>query len=154
MWTQPDAMYAVLRLAPTLPHLRPLVRAFFEGALETWVRFSVEFVEGGVISGITVSERRVAWMETTNDLNEGALGGFRKAARDDGNMSLLYYNRKTMYKCNNTAKYMETLLPDDCQYVQSKACGLDSSQLEWGNRQKQISYDQAHVEKKHVVDAA
>lgn len=61
-----------------------------EGALETWVHFSAEFVEGGVISGTTTSERRVAWMETTNDLNEGALGGFRKAARDDGNMSLLY----------------------------------------------------------------
>lgn len=43
---------------------------------------------------------------------------------------------------------------DDRRYVRSKARGLDSSQLEQGNRQKQIAYDQAHVEKKHVGDAA
>jgi hypothetical protein len=114
MWAQPDAMCAMLQLAPTLLYLCLLVCAFFEGALETWVHFSAEFVKGGTISGITASENHGVWMETTNDGNEGALGGFHKAARDNGNMSLLYYNRKTMYKCNNTTKYMETLLPDDC----------------------------------------
>jgi hypothetical protein len=99
-------MYTVLHLAPTLPHLHDLVRTFFEGALETWLRFSAEFVEGSAIDNAPASERSQAWMETTNDLNEGALGAWRKAARDDGNMLLLYYNGKTMYKrkCVQTAE--------------------------------------------------
>lgn len=147
-----DAMYAVLRLAPTLPHLHDLVRAFFEGALETWMRFSAEFVEGGKIATASASERRLAWMETTNDFNEGALGGFRKAARDDGNMSLLYYNGKTMYKRNGTAQYMSRLAPEEHQFIRSKARVLDSSQLERGRRQKQVGYDRALVEKKHASD--
>jgi hypothetical protein len=154
VWTRPDAMYGVLRLAPTLPHLRPLVQAFFEGALETWLRFSAEFVEGGAIDGTTASERRQAWMQTTNDLNEGALGSFRKAARDDGSMSLLYYNGKTMYKRNDTAIYMQTLAPDEQRFIRSKARTLDSSQLARGSRQKQIAYDQAHVDKKHTGNAS
>jgi hypothetical protein len=153
MWERADAMYTVLRLAPALPHLRDLVRTFFEGALETWLRFSAEFAEGGAIDNASASERSQAWMETTNDLNEGALGAWRKAARDDGNMSLLYYNGKTMYKRNDTAQYIETLAPETHQYIRSKTRALDSSQLEQGRRHKQIGYDRALVEKKHKIDA-
>ncbi|KAF8237480.1 hypothetical protein L208DRAFT_1085390, partial [Tricholoma matsutake] len=57
-----------------LLHLHDLVHAFFEGALETWMRFSVEFVEGRKIAMASASEHHLAWMETTNDFNEGALG--------------------------------------------------------------------------------
>lgn len=114
---QPDVMYGVLQLAPTLPHLRPLVQAFFESTLETWLHFSAEFVEGGAIDGTIMSECLQVWMQTTNDLNEGALGSFQKAARDNGSISLLYYNRKTMYKLNDTAIYMQTLAPEEQQLI-------------------------------------
>jgi hypothetical protein len=154
LWVRPDTMYAVVRLAPTLPHLRDLVRAFFEGALETWLRFSAEFVEGGAIDAASASERNTAWMETTNDFNEGALGGWRRAAREDGNMSLLYYNGRTMYKRNETAEYMTTLAPDDHKFIRSKARQLDSSHLEKDRRNKQITYDRGLVGKKHARDAA
>ncbi|KZT32243.1 hypothetical protein SISSUDRAFT_964622, partial [Sistotremastrum suecicum HHB10207 ss-3] len=57
-----------------LPHLKPLLVAFFEGALETWRRFSAEFAEGGDIHSASPADRSDSWMPPTNDENEGALG--------------------------------------------------------------------------------
>jgi len=35
-WEDPTAVEAVFQLSLSLPHLQPLLVAFFEGALETW----------------------------------------------------------------------------------------------------------------------
>jgi len=39
IWEQPDAFYTVDALAPGLPHLCDAMIAFFEGALDTWLRY-------------------------------------------------------------------------------------------------------------------
>jgi hypothetical protein len=65
-----------------------LLWTFFEEALEKWLHFGAESVEGEV----STSERNLAWIETMNDFNDGALGGWQRAARDDTTDT--YYNRK------------------------------------------------------------
>ncbi|KAI0685452.1 hypothetical protein C8T65DRAFT_747948 [Cerioporus squamosus] len=64
LWDCPEAVYAVLRRTPDLPHLKPTLVAFFTGALETWERFTVEFAQGGTIVGLSPSECQQAWMRT------------------------------------------------------------------------------------------
>jgi len=69
-WHTPEATKAVLKLSPSLPHLKPVLVAFFKGALTTWEHFTSEFEEGGLIHSTTAEERDRAWMPPTNDVNE------------------------------------------------------------------------------------
>ncbi|KAJ8481994.1 hypothetical protein ONZ51_g5622 [Trametes cubensis] len=80
-WERPAVLVSVLELASTLPHLRTALVEFFSGALETWERFTAEFVPGGIIATLSAEHRKLAWMPTTNDENEGALGSMRNALR-------------------------------------------------------------------------
>ncbi|TEB18430.1 hypothetical protein FA13DRAFT_1758601 [Coprinellus micaceus] len=68
-WQCPDFICVVHSMAPTLPHLSSLLRAFFSGAGKTWERFT-----SGICS--CLEEKELAWMLPTNDINEGALGSF------------------------------------------------------------------------------
>src|SRR5436190_62596 len=77
LWESPGAVAAINKLAPQLPHLLPVLVAFFEGAAKTWKRFTSEFAPGGLIDEATTEEKELAWMPPTNDVNEGALGAFR-----------------------------------------------------------------------------
>ena len=81
VWESPDAFAAIQDMAPVLPHLRPVLVAFFEGAAETWKRFTSEFAPGGLIDEATQEEKGLAWMPPTNDDEEGALGAFRVLMR-------------------------------------------------------------------------
>jgi len=71
MWQTLATIVAVLNIAPSLPHLRPVLVAFL-----TWKRFTSEFAPGGLIDEATTDERELAWMPLTNDVTEGALGSF------------------------------------------------------------------------------
>jgi len=42
----------------------------------TWKKFTSEFAPGGLIDKATADERKLVWMPSTNDVNEGALGSF------------------------------------------------------------------------------
>ena len=76
-WESPGAFAAIQRIAPELPHLKPVLVAFFKGAAETWGRFISEFTPEGLIDEATQEEKDLAWLPPTNDDEEGALGAFR-----------------------------------------------------------------------------
>ena len=97
IWDNPEAIYAVLQYAPNLPHLRGVLTAFFNGALETWVQFSSEFAPDGDITQATNSEQHCAFMLLTNDDNEGMLGGRRQALIQALNMSQRSHNSRVMF---------------------------------------------------------
>jgi hypothetical protein len=52
-WQSPEAFAVIQKLAPSLPHLLPLLMAFFEGAAQTWKCFTSEFAPGGLIHSAT-----------------------------------------------------------------------------------------------------
>jgi hypothetical protein len=89
-WNKPDVVAAVMKLAPTLPHFKPLLVAFFTGSLETWECFTSELVEGGLIDKATPEQKNCAWMPTTNDQSEGSLGDLRLYARKKIKLGLTY----------------------------------------------------------------
>ena len=76
-WESPKVFAAVQKLLPELPHIKPVMTAFFEGAYDSWKHFTSEFAPGGLIDEATAAEKDLAWMPPTNDMNEGALGSFR-----------------------------------------------------------------------------
>ncbi|KAJ1309410.1 hypothetical protein OPQ81_006187 [Rhizoctonia solani] len=77
-WDRPDAIYNILLLIPILPNIQPILVAFFQGALETWERFTSEFETSGLVAQATETQRKTAWIPATNDISEGALGQCRQ----------------------------------------------------------------------------
>jgi hypothetical protein len=119
IWEQPDAFYAVHKLAPHLPHLQGALIAFFEGALETWLHFTVKFQPGGEIASTSSAERHRAFMRTTNDDNKGALSEKWQSTCHAPNMTLEQHNTLTMYQKNITAAFIKKCLsPEDHKYLQ------------------------------------
>jgi hypothetical protein len=88
----PKVIHAVLRAAVDLPHLPAMIAAFFRGAHAKLDEFVEEFKSDGDIAGLSTEERAAAFLSTTNDVNEGALGMLRVALRKSPNLSLISYN--------------------------------------------------------------
>ena len=76
LWHSKEVVEKVNKLAPDFPYLKKALIAFFKGALETWKCFTSEYSPGGLIDEATQEEKDLAWMPTTSDVNEVALGQF------------------------------------------------------------------------------
>lgn len=114
-----------------MPHFKALTVAFFVGLAPVWERFSAEFAPGGLIDTATDDELAQAWMPSTNDANEGALGAFRVHMRNNPQLTAHQYNAQAMYARNNTQDFMDAVLkPLDHLYVMQKAREIDESKLE------------------------
>ncbi|PBK79532.1 hypothetical protein ARMGADRAFT_879844, partial [Armillaria gallica] len=120
-------IYAVLQCKPQLCHLSPLLVSFYTGALETWERFTFEFLAGGAIDTATTEQIESAWMESTNDLNEDAFGNWQQAACIQPNMSLNYFNTLQMYKKNGASSYLKSLTSEEHKALWKLVCDQDIS---------------------------
>ncbi|KAJ7648668.1 hypothetical protein DFH06DRAFT_1095461 [Mycena polygramma] len=153
LWDNPEIMYRIQSIAATLPRVRECLVVFFAGALETWIRFSVDYEEGGTIANLTPAQRERANMPTTNDANEGTLGERRTGSRHAPNMSLHQHNARKMYKRNDTKSYRRCfLVPRTLRVFRAKARMVDSSGLTRRNRKAQQDFDTAAVAVKHTKD--
>jgi hypothetical protein len=119
-WDDPSAFYSVKKVAQTenLHQLEGVLVAALRGALETWKRFTSEFVEGGLIDSLTPSDRKLIFLLPTNDLNEGGLGQRRQASIHSPFMTNLQFNARKMYRQNSTRLWMrKCLVPSDHIYL-------------------------------------
>jgi hypothetical protein len=142
-WDRPEGFYAIHALMPQLPHIRKALIEFFDGALDTWECFTPEFAADGLVAKSTAAEHAKAWVPTTNDINEGALGDLRVWKRKAPSMTLLHFNSRKMYKRNNTKEFMEDLPSEVNKLIRQSARLLDSSQLEKHNLVNQGKADQS-----------
>ena len=97
-------------------------------ALVAWEWFTSEFDYGGLIDSPTAEEKELAWMSTTNEVNEGWLGGWQLFARTNLSSTIEQYNNIAMFWKNNTQKFMNTLGFEDHQHIQEVACSEDTSE--------------------------
>jgi hypothetical protein len=156
-WHDPKAVAAVINLMDSLPHLQAITMAFFRSALTTWIRFSAEFAPGGLIDECSAAKKQLAWMPSTNDMNEGALGGYRVAMRGKPSLTLHQYNLLAMYCRNDTQAFMDTVLTDeDHAYIMREARKVDSSGLEGRRRQEIVDFriKTAQMQKDKAIAAA
>lgn len=118
MWNRPDAVAAVLEMAPTLPYLEGALLAFFKGVLEGWKCFTSEFAKGGLINISTAAEHDLAWMPLPNDTNEGILGSYCVFIYNKPVATLHQFNAQAMFHHNETALFMdEEFTPEDHAYI-------------------------------------
>lgn len=141
-WEEPEVVQAVHARLDEMPYIKLLLVAFFEGALATWIRFSAEFAPGGLIDTATADERLEAWMPSTNDANEGALGSYSSMRKKKPTLTFHQYNALAMYCRNDTQDFMRLLNEDDHAYLRRRARIIDSSGLERQRRQRQVEFDQ------------
>lgn len=129
MWKHPEVLSTVFAMQDSLPCLRELIGEFFHGALTTWERFTSEFAPGGLIDTSTVEERNLAWMPSTNDANEGALGSFRVYIRHKPSTTMHFYTAQAMFHRNDTQAFMSKYLQsnEDQKYLMRTARDWDKS---------------------------
>ncbi|KIJ31792.1 hypothetical protein M422DRAFT_266547 [Sphaerobolus stellatus SS14] len=152
-WVRPEVMYAIWRLAPALPHLEELTIGFFAGALVTWRRFTTEYAPDDPISKISPDLRALAWMPTTNDVNEGALGSRRVIKRSIPKATELTLNAQQRYQWNKTGRFIRTLTHAKLQFICKRACHLQSLKLQKKLNIAKAEYDDALVKHKWAQDA-
>jgi hypothetical protein len=142
-WEHPEVIAAIQKLLPELPHVKPALVAFCEGALETWIRFSAEFAPSGLIDEATEEEKRLAWMPSTNDHNEGALGSYRVYMRAKPSTTIQQYNAQAVYKRNQVGLFMENMLTEeeDHLYLMRRAREMDASGMEAKRKAAQVEFE-------------
>ena len=97
-WYNPDAIAIIIRERNRYPHLRAALVAFFEGALETWKKFTSDILNNPKLSAATPEQRYIAFRRPANDLNEGALGLLRRAYRAFPRITFGQLNARLMCK--------------------------------------------------------
>jgi hypothetical protein len=149
-WQSPEAFTAIQELAPLLPHLKPLLVAFFEGAAQTWKHFISEFAPGGLIDEATQQEHDLAWMLPTNDINEGALGSFHVMMRQQPQLILTGYNAQAMFFHNNTEAFMKKYFiePEDYKFIYAAAQEMTANDKK--RRHEIVQHTEANIVQKQA----
>ncbi|KAJ7589794.1 hypothetical protein C8J56DRAFT_784151 [Mycena floridula] len=138
----PDVMTAIHERIPHLPHIVPILKAFLEGTVGTWIRFSAEYARGGIIDGSSADEKDLAWMPCTNDVNEGILGSYRVYMHLRTSTALEQWNAMQMYTRNGTQRFVDRLFEDsDHKFCRTEARTVLASGLEAKRRKAQKEFD-------------
>ncbi|KAI0719373.1 hypothetical protein C8T65DRAFT_569375, partial [Cerioporus squamosus] len=137
-WEHPEAVAAIQKMAPNLPHLKPLLVRFLTGALRTWEKFTVEFAAGGAIDNLSVAERKSTWIMPTNDHNEGVLGADRIWTRQNPNGSEAVFNAEKKAERNETEEFIEKHLntEEDQRSLRGSAREMETQHHESERRKK------------------
>ena len=141
-----DVLDAIQKNKTTLPDLEDAIIAFVQGARETFVdRFSDEFKEGNGINELTETERSKLYFASTNDVNEGGLGSWRRGQERRPAETLHKFNTGFKATQNNTKQFIQHKLTQDADdvYLMRSARRLDASGLHQQRKIAQMIADEA-----------
>ena len=97
-WDNEGAIEFIRANQDSFPHIREVLIAFFQGALEKWEEFTKDICNDPKVTGATPEQRHLAFRHPANDLNEGALGLLRREYRAYPNITFNMVNAKMMCK--------------------------------------------------------
>ncbi|KAE9401716.1 hypothetical protein BT96DRAFT_817577 [Gymnopus androsaceus JB14] len=144
-WERPEVIYAIHKMKHSLLSFRSLLVSFFEGSLETWERFTVEFSLGGCIANATDEQRRAAHCPPTNDLNESKLGVKQKRAQRAQNEMIDHFNARVMHRSNGTGDFKDKTpamnTAPSLQYIRLETRCRDASGSAKAQKLQQAAYD-------------
>jgi hypothetical protein len=129
-WQDKAAIDIVIKSRNDLPNLRDALVLFFEGALETWERFTPEFQPNSDAMLATQEERTRAWRPSTNDDNESGCARVRTLLRVAPNMTELQLKARVVGEVNKTDLWMSENLDEDAevgQFIRTETRRLDAS---------------------------
>ncbi|KII87531.1 hypothetical protein PLICRDRAFT_80884, partial [Plicaturopsis crispa FD-325 SS-3] len=140
-------------LAPCLEHLLPLLVCFLKDSLVTWEHFTSEFATGGDIDITSAEECATAFMPTTNDVNEGALGFFRREARLKPCMTISHLSDQAAFCINNTQAFMDACFEADDHWALIWEARLeDTSGIEAKRTEALVDHARNVVDAKRAKD--
>jgi hypothetical protein len=121
---RPEVFSTIFKMMAGMPHLRVLLVAYLQGALETMERFTEEFAVGGDIDKATPEERDLVASLTTNDISESALGVSRQAKLANPTQTDDQRNSGVMRRYNGTEAWKDKHLDPETlkwarQYVRA-----------------------------------
>jgi hypothetical protein len=141
-WPRMEIMEANYERVAHLPNIVPLFKVFWAAAKGAWILFTSEYAPGGVIDAMSDDEKLLAWMSSTNDVNEGILGAYRVFLRLRPRTTLHQYNAIETFRRNETQDFVDSQFQEeDYQYVRKEARILDASKLETRRRREQKEFD-------------
>lgn len=129
-WQDEAAMNTLLESRDRLPNLREALILFFEGALETWERFTPEFRPDSEAMLATLEECTCAWRPSTNDDNESGCARVHTLLRTAPNMMELQLKARVVGEVNQTGQWMAENFDEDSklgQYIRTETRHLDES---------------------------
>ncbi|KAF8594395.1 hypothetical protein BDV93DRAFT_421418, partial [Ceratobasidium sp. AG-I] len=130
-WDNPQVLNTLRIHESMLPYISDLLVAFCRGALQTWIRFTEEFLPGGPLGSLTLEQSEKAFMPPTNDANEGALGTWRVWTRKFPRLALHRFNAIIINRANKTEAYMDkNFTQEQYTWARSEARRIDSSKKE------------------------
>lgn len=144
-WENANVIAVIFCLIQTSTHRVHIIHffvAFLQGALETWVRFTSEFKETGLIATASQAERDLAFMPCTNDANEGTLGMWRKFTHKKNGLTEFHFTEQSMFHRNDTQAFMDQhFSTEDYQFLIWQAREIDAS----GQEKKQCEIHRNHL---------
>lgn len=158
-WQHPDAVYAALAMIPSLPLIDKCVRYTFEGALETWERFTADKRNHQRL-GLTRQQKTDHLLMPTNDHNEGGAGTVKRAKQRAPNASMDFIDSKARWTRNHPKQWVKDKAkenPDLFKYVGGVVRQNDASG-EVQRKRKAIAAEaeeiaQAHTQKRAKTKA-
>ncbi|KAH7317466.1 hypothetical protein B0J17DRAFT_634087 [Rhizoctonia solani] len=130
-WENSNVLAALQDHESALLFLTELFVAFCQGALQTWARFTEEFSPNGAIALLMPEQGGKAFMPTTNDANEGALGTWHVWTRRFPSLALHWFNAIAMNPANQTKAYIENNFTlSQHTWLRAEARRIDLSKLE------------------------
>ncbi|EIW76785.1 hypothetical protein CONPUDRAFT_21718, partial [Coniophora puteana RWD-64-598 SS2] len=148
-WDNEQAVIAVLTLhrKDRLPNLNEVLVAFLKGALDTWHRFTTEFESTGLIATASEEETDLVFIPATNDENEGLLGAWRRASRENPSLTSDNFSDQVMTRRNDTEEFITTVLDEtDKKWIYAKAREVQASGIEAGRKKAFIEHGKKIVE--------
>lgn len=135
-WGCPELFYKLSSWAadPEMSYFLATISAYFAGAARKWEEFSTEFRADGKIASLSPEERLECFLNTTNDINEGALGRMKSIFRHMPNVSLRILNAKLMYKQNRTSLLWKSFSPAERWFLRRESRRLSASGIERARR--------------------
>lgn len=127
-WQNEEAVNTIHSSQDKLPNLQEALVLFFEGALETWERFTPEFQPDSEAMLATPEERAYAWRPSTNDDNESGCARVRTLLRIAPNMTELQLKARVVGEVNRTDEWMAENFDEDGklgQYIRTETRRLD-----------------------------
>ncbi|KAF8995156.1 hypothetical protein BDZ89DRAFT_1029665 [Hymenopellis radicata] len=152
-YERPEVVQAIEKLVAEghLKHLKEIFVSFLKGANVTWLRFSSEYAPGGLIDGLTDEEKARAFMNATNDRNEGALGSWCVYTRNNPSSTMTTHNALAMFSRNHTQQFVNAFFgADDHVWAMRKAREIDAAGWEKARRREQAEFELRMVEMKRV----
>ncbi|KAJ6593489.1 hypothetical protein B0H19DRAFT_1090568 [Mycena capillaripes] len=155
IWSDPMAWAQCIRLAPTHPDVKPLMVAGLKIALESFERFTPEFMAGGLIDSSTAEEREAGHTASTNDANEGLLGMWRRFSRESSSSTVDHFTDQAMFHRNDTQAFMDEHMNTDAdhQFLRQEARRIDESGVEKARKDELNAHKQRVVDEKREKDA-